>query len=158
MLKAAPRKNFPVRPGRYALIASQFNSEYVDSMIRAALDVLHTAKAQKVKVVRVPGSFEIPVVAASLAQDGRVSYSAILCLGVILRGETTHAQHIAESVSLVLAQLQTRHLVPIINGVYLFENHAQARTRCLNPKYNRGIELARTALAMTQVMREMGGD
>jgi 6,7-dimethyl-8-ribityllumazine synthase len=155
MLKTARNTDSPTTDGRYVLVASQFNAEYVDSMLGAAQEVLRKARAKSIQVIRVPGAFEIPVVAARLAQQTKPAYSAILCLGVVMRGETTHAQHIAESVSLVLAQLQTVRLVPIVNGVYLFENQAQAQIRCLDPRYNRGIELAQTALAMTQVMRDL---
>lgn len=157
MLKAVQNQTRLTRPGHFAIVASKFNAEYVDSMLNAAREVLSKARAKSIEIIRVPGAFEIPVVAARMVKQREPRYSAVICMGVIMRGETTHAQHIAESVSLVLAQLQTAHLVPVINGVYLFENHAQARTRCLDPKYNRGIELANAALAMTQVMRDLSG-
>ncbi|HOW64690.1 MAG TPA: 6,7-dimethyl-8-ribityllumazine synthase [Candidatus Paceibacterota bacterium] len=140
------------RGGRFAIVASEFNGRYVNSMLKAATRLLEKARVDAIDIYRVPGAFEIPVVAAKLCEKKPGGYSAILCLGVVLRGETTHAQHIGESVSLTLAQLQAVHKIPIIHGVYLFENHEQARVRCLDPDHNRGIELAQTALAMTDLM------
>jgi 6,7-dimethyl-8-ribityllumazine synthase len=139
----------------FAIVASKYNARFVDSMVEAAKDTLEKAKAASVKVVRVPGAFEIPVVAAALANQGAPELSAIICLGVILRGETTHAQHIGEAVSQALAQIQVRKRVPIIHEVLLLENEAQAEARCLNPKHNRGLEAALTALEMARVMRDL---
>jgi 6,7-dimethyl-8-ribityllumazine synthase len=155
MLKKVAIKPAAKQGGNYAIVASEFNAKYVDSMLKAARQVLSASGAEQIKVVRVPGAYEIPVVAARLSQSESQGYAAIICLGVVLRGETTHAQHIAESVSVTLALLQTRQLVPIINGVYLFENHGQAEVRCLDRKHNRGIELAQTAIAMAKVMKSL---
>jgi 6,7-dimethyl-8-ribityllumazine synthase len=124
-------------------------------MVRAARKELLTAGASSVRVIRVPGAFEIPVVTARLAANNGGGLSAIICLGVIFRGETLHAQHIGDAVSSALADIQIRHHVPVIHGVYLFENEEQARVRCLGKKYGRGIETARTALVMAQVMANL---
>jgi len=125
----------------------------VDSMLEAAERELKAAGVRSIQIVRVPGAFEIPTVAAKLAGRKKPPFSAILCLGVVIRGETAHAQLISEAVSLGLAQLQINHQIPIIHSVLLLENEAQAQARCLDPKHNRGLEAAHTALAMAQVMR-----
>ena len=141
--------------GRFVVIASEYNARYVNGMLRAAQTVLRAAAGAQVTVVRVPGAFEIPVVAAKLASGMGARLSAVICLGVILRGQTTHAQFIGESVTAALAQIQVAHQVPIIHEVLLLESDEQARARCLDPKHNRGAEAAQTALAMAQTMRRL---
>jgi 6,7-dimethyl-8-ribityllumazine synthase len=141
--------------GTFAIIASRYNARYVDAMLRAAQKCLRQAGAEKVLVVRVPGAYEIPVVAARLARAHTPSLSAIICLGVILRGATTHAQHIGEAVTDALTQIQIQREIPVIHEVLLLENHQQARERCLSRDHNRGTEAAQTALEMARVMRTL---
>jgi len=153
MLKALRRKSFRANQASFAIVASQYNARYVNAMLRAAMAELKKAGAKSVQVIRVPGAYEIPVVAARLAREGSVS--AIVCLGVILRGETAHAAHIGEAVSQALMQIQLRYEVPVIHEVLLLDNEEQARVRCLARKHNRGAEAAQTALAMAQVMEKL---
>lgn len=155
MLKAIKRTKTRHAGGRFAIVASKYNARYVDSMLRAARKCLGRSGAEKILVVRVPGAYEIPVVAARLARAHTPPLSAIICLGVILRGATTHAQHIAEAVSNTLSQLQALHEIPIIHEVLLLENEQQARERCLGREHNRGAEAAQTALEMARVMRAL---
>ena len=155
MLRKIQPKKISSRGSTFAIVASKYNPRYVDAMLRAAQGELKRAGA-KVQIVRVPGAYEIPVVAAKLARASRPatddSISAIICLGVILRGATTHAAHIGEAVSNALVQIQIQHEIPVIHEVLLLENEQQARERCLSRTHNRGIEAAQTALAMARIM------
>ena len=153
--KASKTKASAVAGTRVAIVASRYNARYVNSMLRDAKAELAKAKVAA-EVVRVPGAFEIPAVASALARRLTNPIDAILCLGVILRGETTHAENIAQAVTGALAQLQVEHSLPVIHEVLLLENVQQARERCLDARHNRGIEAARTAIEMTRVMRRVG--
>jgi 6,7-dimethyl-8-ribityllumazine synthase len=145
--------------GTFAIVASRYNAEYVDAMVNAAQAELKRAGVSKIKIVRVPGAFEIPVVAAKLAEsDSKLNvqhpkFSAILCFGVIFEGQTSHAQHIGLGVTHALAQIQVQHKIPVIHGVFVFEKEEYAKVRCLGKKHNRGIEAAHTALEIARVMK-----
>jgi 6,7-dimethyl-8-ribityllumazine synthase len=154
MLTPVNQQKIRRQNGSFAIIASRYNARYVDAMLAAAETMLAKAGIRKIRVVRVPGAFEIPAVAARLSL-ARPSCSAIICLGVILRGQTTHAQQIADAVSMALVQLQIQHALPVIHEVLLLENEEQAAVRCLDKKHNRGAEAAQTALEMARVMQEL---
>lgn len=169
MLKAIKAKKFRAGDAQFAIVASQYNERYVDAMVQAAKAELEQAGAKTVRIVRVPGAYEIPLVAARLARAGRTGlalkarsprgerpFCAIICLGVILRGQTVHAAHIGEAVSRALMETQLRYEVPVIHEVLLLENEEQARVRCLGEEHNRGREAAQTALAMAEVMCSIG--
>jgi 6,7-dimethyl-8-ribityllumazine synthase len=155
MLKTVKTKTVRAGGGNFVIVASKYNARYVDAMLRAAKTELQRAGA-KIQIVRVPGAYEIPVVAAKLARTAP-QLSAIICLGVILRGETVHAAHIGEAVSGALMQIQLEHEIPVIHEVLLLENKAQAQKRCLSKTHNRGAEAAQTALAMARVMKNLRG-
>jgi len=166
MLKKVKRNSIRAREAGFAIVASRYNARYVDAMLQAAMAELKRAGAKNVQIVRVPGAYEIPVVVAHLARSAselphpsrithHASLSAIICLGVILRGETAHAAHIGEAVSQALMQIQVRYAIPVIHEVLLLDNEEQARVRCLNRKHNRGAEAAQTALAMAQAMEKL---
>jgi len=138
--------------GRIAIVASAYNAEYVDGMIEGALEVL----LGEVELIRVPGAFEIPVVAATLARRKRLRPAAVICLGVILRGQTTHAEYVGQSVTQQLATLAVETGIPMVHEVLLLESKAQAKARCLKAGTNRGAEAAHTALAMTELLDEIG--
>lgn len=148
---------------RFAIVASQYNARYVNAMLMAARQVLTAAGVEQVQVLRVPGAYEIPVAVSRLARLSAASpaaqkggaLAAVICLGVILRGQTVHAAHIGEAVSRALMEIQVRTEIPVIHEVLLLENETQAQARCLSKTHNRGAEAAQTALAMAQVMRKL---
>jgi 6,7-dimethyl-8-ribityllumazine synthase len=152
--KIQPKKN-QSRGGSFAIVASRYNARYVDAMLRAAKAELWRADVSRIQIIRVPGAYEIPVVVKRLARTTSPPLSAIICLGVILRGQTVHAAHIGEAVNRALMEIQLAHEIPVIHEVLLLENEAQACARCLNPKHNRGTEAAQTALAMARVLKSL---
>ena len=140
--------------GRFAIVASKYNARYVDGMLKAALAVLKKAKAEHIEVVRVPGAFEIPLVVSKLA-GATPSPSAIICLGVILRGATTHAQSVSDVVSYALGTIALQAQLPVVHEVLLLENEPQAVERCLSRKHNRGAEAALTAIEMSRLLTQL---
>jgi 6,7-dimethyl-8-ribityllumazine synthase len=154
MLKAMPSRRVRTRGGRFALIASRYNPRFTDALVRAARAALRAAGAV-CEVIRVPGAFEIPVVAARLGRRANPPFDALICLGVVIRGETAHADLIGAAVTEALMRLQVELERPVVHEVLLLDNEAQARARCLPSGHNRGREAAQTALAMAAVLRTL---
>jgi 6,7-dimethyl-8-ribityllumazine synthase len=140
--------------GTFAIVASRYNARYVDAMVRAAKAELWRAEVSRIQIVRVPGAYEIPLLAKRLART-LPGLSAILCLGVVIRGQTAHAGHIGDTVSRALMEIQLAYEIPVIHQVLVLENEEQARVRCLDPEHNRGTEAAQTALAMVHVLKSL---
>ena len=124
-------------------------------MLKAARAQLKRSGAVHVEVVRVPGAFEIPAVAAALASSCAPAFDAIICFGVIFQGQTSHAQHIGWGVTHALAQIQVNYKIPVIHAVFVFEKEEHAQVRCLGLTHNRGAEAAQTALAMAAIMKKL---
>ena len=150
----------PPRPGinnakrTFCIVASQFNAQYVQGLVDHATKELHAlAPDATVSVYCVPGAFEIPVVVRELAS--RESIDAIIACGVILQGETNHAQNLSRSVTDALQRIAVDHAVPVINVVLSFENETQARERCLENRINRGTEAARAAAEIANVLSDL---
>ena len=141
--------------GRFVIIAAKYNPRYTDALVRFARAEFKAAGLGSVKVYRVPGAFESPVIASHLVRAAE-PYDAIVCFGVIMRGATSHADHIATGVTHALAQLQVDTGVPIIHGVLMFDKPEHAEVRCVEAEHNRGTEAARTAMEMARVVRSIG--
>ena len=154
MLKPVQSKAARARGGTFAIVASKYNALYVDAMVKAAQREFKRAGAT-VRVIRVPGAFEIPAVAAVIAA-GNTQHAtrpaAILCFGVIFQGQTSHAQHVGWGVTHALAQIQVQQCIPVIHGVFIFDEKEHAKVRCLGRTHNRGTEAAQAALEMAEVM------
>ena len=126
-------------------MASKYNKEFVDPMVENALAEISLIESRsKTEVVYAPGSFEIPYLARQVIEKNKPD--AVICLGVIFRGETGHADLIAASVSDSLCRMSVETGTAIIHGVLLLDNESQARQRCLGTEFNRGTEVARAAI------------
>jgi 6,7-dimethyl-8-ribityllumazine synthase len=140
----------------FAIVASKFNPEYVQGLVNHATAELRAqAIGANLALYQVPGAFEIPVVVRELAVQKRGD--AILAVGVILKGQTDHADHLARSVTEALQRIVLDHGVPVIHCVLSLENEAHARERCLGNKINRGTEAARAAISIANLMLELRG-
>ncbi|MDZ4817293.1 MAG: 6,7-dimethyl-8-ribityllumazine synthase [Verrucomicrobiota bacterium] len=139
---------------RFAIVASLYNPEYVDGMLLAAEEVLTKSHAKSVKILRVPGAFEIPSVIMQLADTGK--YDGIIALGVIIDGETAHADHLGHTITEGLLRISIKTGVPIIHEVLQVRNKTQAEERCLSLDNNRGAEAAHTSISMAMLFRDEG--
>ena len=130
---------------RITIVASRYNKEFVDPMVEKTLAEISLMETHsKTEVVYAPGSFEIPYLARQVIEKNKPD--AVICLGVIFRGETGHADLIAASVSDSLCRMSVETGTAIIHGVLLMDNESQARERCLGAEFNRGTEAARAAI------------
>ena len=138
----------------FHIVASRFNDQYVDGLIDHATKELHVLAPEAIlSIHRVPGAFEIPVIVRELAS--REVTDAIIACGVILQGETNHAQNLSRSVTDALQRIAVEHAIPVINVVLSFDNESQARARCLENKINRGTEAARAAVEIANVVADL---
>ena len=147
--------DFTAPSGRFALLAARFNHFIVEQLVGGALDGLkrHGVKDEDVELVRVPGSFEIPVVAQRLASSGK--YAAVICLGAIIRGETAHYDHVAGEAAKGVAQAALSTGVPVIFGVLTCDTLEQAINRAGAKSGNKGFEAAMTALEMVNLLNKL---
>jgi len=140
---------------RYAIVASRWNPRIVDALVegaRAAL-VAHAVADAAVDVIRVPGAWEIPVVAARLAAAGK--HAAILALGCVVRGDTRHYEHVADGCAQGLMRVALDYRLPVLNGVLAVEMHADAQARAGGAHGNKGEEVALAALEMTNLLEKL---
>jgi len=141
---------------RFGLVVAKFNRLVTGKLLSSCLDSLtqQGVKDHHVEVVRVPGAFEIPLVAKTLAESGR--FDAVICLGAVIRGDTPHFEYICAEVSRGIGQAALDTGVPIVFGVLTTETVAQAVERADPTKFNRGGEAAKVAIEMVAVLRRLG--
>jgi 6,7-dimethyl-8-ribityllumazine synthase len=139
---------------KIAIAAARFNGPLVDALLAGVRRGLASAgvRDRNVRVVRVPGSNELPVAARLLVEAGRPD--AVIALGVIIRGGTIHYGLIATAATSGLQEVALASRVPVINGVIAAENRAQARARCMG-RIDRGAEFAGAAVAMAALRRAL---
>ncbi len=140
---------------RFGIAAARYNGELAEALLANCLDTLAKAGAEPrdIRIVLVPGSFEISVAAAKLAKSGKCD--CVIGLGIILQGQTSHAHHIADAVANGLTTIAIQTGVPTVFGVVTANNLKQARVRCLGKQYNRGREAAQTAIEMARLWRSL---
>jgi 6,7-dimethyl-8-ribityllumazine synthase len=148
---------FAPPPGRFALVAARFNSAIVDPLVAGAIDALkrYGVADDAVDVVRVPGSFEIPLVAQRLASSAK--YAAVICLGAVIRGDTDHYDHVAGQAAAGVARAALDTGVPVVFGVLTCDTLEQAVNRAGGKAGNKGFEAALTAIEMVNLLRQLPG-
>lgn len=153
--------------GRFAIVVSRFNPSITTGLLTGALETLyaHGVADQQIDVAWVPGAFEIPTVADRMAASGR--YVAVICLGAVIRGQTTHDQHINRAVSTTLAEIGVRRGLPVLFGVLTCNTLEQAIARSGGEAGtqgkdsadsrigNKGSDCAEAALEMVDLMRKL---
>jgi 6,7-dimethyl-8-ribityllumazine synthase len=138
----------------FIVVASEFNPSYVQGLVdHFTAELRALAPAATLTLYQVPGAFEIPVVVRELASQKRGD--AIVAVGVILQGETNHAENLSRSVTDALQRIAVTHGVPVINVILSFDDENQARARCLENEINRGTEAARAAVGISNVMAKL---
>jgi 6,7-dimethyl-8-ribityllumazine synthase len=140
---------------RVAIVVSRYNESVTTRLLSGAIETFarHGVPETQLVVAWVPGAFEIPVVAARLAQGG--DYAAVVCLGAVIRGETTHDQHINRAVSLELAALSVRTGVPVLFGLLTCDTLEQAIHRSGGNVGNKGNDCAEAALEMIHLLGQL---
>ncbi|MBM3998343.1 MAG: 6,7-dimethyl-8-ribityllumazine synthase [Planctomycetes bacterium] len=141
----------------FAIVVSRYNATITERLLDGALRVLRGAGVPdpRIDVVRVPGAWEIPVAARVLARSGR--YAAVLCLGAVIRGETSHDQYINEQVSRGLGEIALETDLPVLFGVLTCHSLEQAIQRAGGNAGNKGEECADAALRMADLLRALRG-
>lgn len=137
---------------KLAIIVSEFNSFITDKLLQGALDYLSQAgiNEQDIKIVKVPGAVEIPLIAQVLAKSKE--YDAIICLGAVIRGETSHYDYVCEQVSQGCQRVMLDHSIPVIFGILTTENEEQAKDRVGGKEGHKGMEAADAAIKMINII------
>jgi 6,7-dimethyl-8-ribityllumazine synthase len=141
--------------GKFALIAARFNNLVVDQLLAGAVEAFrrHGVPESHLDVVRVPGSYEIPLVAQKLGKSGK--YAGIVCLGCVIRGDTDHYDYVAGAAANGIAQAGPATGVPVIFGVLTCETLEQALHRVGGKAGNKGYEAALAAIEMASLMQKL---
>jgi 6,7-dimethyl-8-ribityllumazine synthase len=147
--------DFSAPPGRFAIVASRFNGHVTEALWTGCRDTLvrHGVPEERLDLVRVPGSFEIPLVARKLAESGR--YAAVICLGCVIRGETGHYDHVAGQAASGIMQAGLATGVPVIFGVLTTETVEQALNRAGLKSGNKGADAALTAIELVNLFNRL---
>lgn len=141
--------------GRFAIVVSRYNPTITGKLLSGAVETLtqHGVQDDRIDVAWVPGAWELPVIARRFARTGR--HAAVLCLGAVIRGETTHDQYINQQVSQSLGQISLETGVPVLFGVLTCQTLEQAIHRAGGNQGNKGVECAEAALEMVNLIEKL---
>ncbi|BBB28349.1 6,7-dimethyl-8-ribityllumazine synthase [Neptunomonas japonica] len=147
--------DFVSADGNYAIVVGRFNAFVVESLLEGALDTLkrHGVKEENIRVVRVPGAFEVPLVVQKIAQQKKDD--AIIALGAVIRGGTPHFEYVSAESSKGVAQVAMDSGIPVANGILTVNSIEQAIERSGTKAGNKGAEAALSALEMVSLLRNL---
>ena len=148
--------DFDVKGKKFAIILSRFNEFIGLQLLEGVIDCFKNKGVvdENITLVKVPGAFEIPLAAEKLAGSGK--YSAIICLGAVIRGDTPHFEYVANSVTTGIQQVSLKYGIPVIFGVLTTNNIEQAVERASISKMNKGCDAALTAIEMGNIVDKIG--
>ncbi|ACN98334.1 6,7-dimethyl-8-ribityllumazine synthase [Sulfurihydrogenibium azorense] len=141
---------------KFGIVLGRFNSFITERLLEGAIDCIlrHGGNKENIDVVRVPGSFEIPLIAKKLAKSGK--YDAVICLGAVIRGSTPHFDYVANEVTKGIAQVSLETEVPISYGILTTDTIEQAIERAGTKMGNKGFDAALTAIEMVNIIKQIG--
>ena len=141
--------------GKFAIVGARFNEFIVSKLISGAEDTLvrHGVDTDDITLVWVPGAFEIPLIASKMAKSGK--YDAVICLGAVIRGSTSHYDYVCSEVSKGIANVSLNSDIPVMFGVVTTENIEQAIERAGTKAGNKGYDCALGAIEMVNLIREI---
>ena len=139
---------------KIAIVVSRFNSFLTEQLVKGAMDAFERmgGTSENLLVTRVPGAFELPVVAESLASKG---FDAIVCLGAVVQGATSHASLINNTTAMAFSKISLKSGVPVLDGVVNAENLEQAIERCGTKQGNKGFAAMQSAIETANVMKKV---
>jgi 6,7-dimethyl-8-ribityllumazine synthase len=143
---------------RFAIVVAKWNESITSKLLEGAVSTLveNGVADDAIDIASVPGSFEIPLVAQRMADSG--AYCAVICLGAVIRGETSHDVHINRAVSLAISQISLTANVPVLFGVLTCETMEQAIERAGGKAGNKGAECAEAAIYMVSLLRNLASE
>lgn len=145
----------PAGASRFAIVVSRYNPTITQKLLAGAVETLRSRGVtdEAIEIAWVPGAWEIPLVAQQFARSGRVN--AVLCLGAVIRGETSHDQHINRQVSTSLGRIALETGIPVSFGVLTTNSFEQASARAGGDAGNKGVECAEAALEMVSLLAQL---
>lgn len=140
---------------KIGIVAARFNEFITSKLLGGAIDALtrHEVKEEDIEIAWVPGSFEIPLIASKMAKSNK--YDAIICLGAVIRGNTSHYDYVCNEVSKGIAHVSLNSDIPVMFGVVTTENIEQAIERAGTKAGNKGFDCAVGAIEMVNLIREI---